>query len=91
LPAPLPPLLAWVDKVPYPLIQAVAQWADGGAPSAIRHLLACDREHRREDPAELPVIEETAERLFAHRPGLAMIQAMYCEGVRIAADMSDGA
>jgi hypothetical protein len=91
LPTPHPSLLAWVEEYPHALLQAAALWVSGGAPAAMQHLLACDRAFRRAHPAARPAIEESAERLFAHKPELAMLYAMRFEGVFIAADMSDKA
>jgi hypothetical protein len=89
LPAPHPSLLAWVEEFPHALLQAAAPWVSGGAPAAMQHLLACDRAFRQVHPAARPAVEESAERLFAHKPELAMLYAMRFEGVFIAADMSD--
>jgi hypothetical protein len=74
-----------------PSIQVAAQWVSGSARPAMHHLLTCDRAYREEHPGERPATEDSAERLFAHKPGLAMFYAMSFEGVYFAADMSNQA
>ena len=89
LPAPAPALLSWASDSPAHLFLGLVSHVDGPRKDIAQHLLTSDRAYRANHPGAWPVIEETPERLFAHKQAFAMFYATRFEDQFLSAAMSN--